>query len=100
MKANLGWPAVFGLLNVAYYVLHYMFASQVRLGTTCCGPRGALLQGLLSSWPSCRFPHAAQLPPLRCSPLQPLAVILDAVTALSTPCRPRTWAPSTPLSLR
>lgn len=36
VKANLGWPAVFGLLNVAYYVLHYMFASQVRLGTTCC----------------------------------------------------------------
>ncbi|PRW20804.1 Dicarboxylate transporter chloroplastic [Chlorella sorokiniana] len=28
VKANLGWPAVFGLLNVAYYVLHYMFASQ------------------------------------------------------------------------
>ena len=34
MKANLGWPAVFGLLNVAYYVLHYMFASQV--GRVCC----------------------------------------------------------------
>ncbi|KAI3437630.1 hypothetical protein D9Q98_000082 [Chlorella vulgaris] len=26
--ANLGWPAVFGLLNVTYYLLHYMFASQ------------------------------------------------------------------------
>lgn len=25
---NLGWPAVFGLLNVAYFGLHYMFASQ------------------------------------------------------------------------
>lgn len=30
VAANLGWPAVFGLLNVAYYVLHYMFASQAR----------------------------------------------------------------------
>ncbi|EFN55902.1 hypothetical protein CHLNCDRAFT_56149 [Chlorella variabilis] len=28
VAANLGWPAVFGLLNVAYYALHYMFASQ------------------------------------------------------------------------
>lgn len=34
VAANLGWPVVFGLLNVAYYVLHYMFASQVS-------PRGA-----------------------------------------------------------
>lgn len=25
---NLGWPAVFGLLNAAYFGLHYMFASQ------------------------------------------------------------------------
>ncbi|KAL3139030.1 cytochrome P450-dit2 [Trebouxia sp. C0010 RCD-2024] len=25
---NMGWPAVFGLLNVAYFLLHYMFASQ------------------------------------------------------------------------
>lgn len=25
---NLGWPAVFGLLNVVYFGLHYMFASQ------------------------------------------------------------------------
>ena len=25
---NLGWPAVFGLLNLVYFVLHYMFASQ------------------------------------------------------------------------
>ena len=25
---NMGWPAVFGLLNVAYFFLHYMFASQ------------------------------------------------------------------------
>lgn len=30
MAANLGWPLVFGLLNVAYYALHYMFASQAR----------------------------------------------------------------------
>lgn len=37
VKANLGWPAVFGLLNVAYYVLHYMFASQVGL----CVPENA-----------------------------------------------------------
>ena len=29
VAANLGWPVVFGLLNVVYYVLHYMFASQV-----------------------------------------------------------------------
>ena len=27
-EANLGWPAVFGLLNGAYMLLHYMFASQ------------------------------------------------------------------------
>lgn len=25
---NLGWPAVMGLLSLAYYGLHYMFASQ------------------------------------------------------------------------
>ncbi len=25
---NLGWPSVFALLNVAYFGLHYMFASQ------------------------------------------------------------------------
>lgn len=25
---NLGWPAVFGVLNMAYFGLHYMFASQ------------------------------------------------------------------------
>ena len=29
VAANLGWPAVFGLLNVAYFGLHYLFASQV-----------------------------------------------------------------------
>ena len=28
VAANLGWPAVFGLLNAVYFVLHYMFASQ------------------------------------------------------------------------
>ena len=27
-RMNLGWPAVFGLLNAAYFGLHYMFASQ------------------------------------------------------------------------
>lgn len=25
---NLGWPAVFGVLNATYFGLHYMFASQ------------------------------------------------------------------------
>ena len=25
---NMGWQPVFGLLNAAYFVLHYMFASQ------------------------------------------------------------------------
>ena len=25
---SLGWKAVFGLLNVVYFALHYMFASQ------------------------------------------------------------------------
>ena len=25
---NLGWGAVFGLLNAAYFGLHYLFASQ------------------------------------------------------------------------
>lgn len=25
---HLGWPLVFGLLNVTYFGLHYMFASQ------------------------------------------------------------------------
>ena len=25
---NMGWPAVFGLLNVVYFGLHYIFASQ------------------------------------------------------------------------
>ncbi|KAK9820754.1 hypothetical protein WJX81_000132 [Elliptochloris bilobata] len=28
VAANLGWPAVFGLLNAVYFGLHYMFASQ------------------------------------------------------------------------
>ena len=28
VSLNLGWQAVFGLLNVAYFGLHYMFASQ------------------------------------------------------------------------
>lgn len=32
VAANMGWPQVFVLLNGAYFVLHYMFASQVR----CC----------------------------------------------------------------
>ena len=25
---NLGWQAVFGILNVSYFALHYIFASQ------------------------------------------------------------------------
>lgn len=25
---SVGWPVIFGLLNVAYFGLHYMFASQ------------------------------------------------------------------------
>lgn len=25
---NMGWPAVFGLLNAVYFGLHYIFASQ------------------------------------------------------------------------
>ena len=29
VAANLGWPVVFVLLNAAYFVLHYLFASQV-----------------------------------------------------------------------
>ena len=28
VSLNLGWPAVFGVLNAAYFGLHYMFASQ------------------------------------------------------------------------
>lgn len=28
VAANMGWPQVFVLLNAAYFVLHYMFASQ------------------------------------------------------------------------
>ncbi|KFM28622.1 Dicarboxylate transporter 1, chloroplastic [Auxenochlorella protothecoides] len=28
VAANLSWPVVFGLLNAAYFALHYMFASQ------------------------------------------------------------------------
>ncbi|EIE27528.1 Sodium/sulfate symporter [Coccomyxa subellipsoidea C-169] len=28
IAANLGWPVVFGMLNMAYFGLHYMFASQ------------------------------------------------------------------------
>jgi DASS family divalent anion:Na+ symporter len=37
VAANLGWPVVFGLLNVVYYVLHYMFASQVGAACSHCG---------------------------------------------------------------
>lgn len=28
VKANLGWQTVFGLLNLVYFGLHYLFASQ------------------------------------------------------------------------
>ena len=28
LAMSLGWKAVFGLLNVVYFALHYMFASQ------------------------------------------------------------------------
>lgn len=28
VAANLGWKALFGVLNLAYFGLHYMFASQ------------------------------------------------------------------------
>jgi hypothetical protein len=29
VAANLSWPVAFGLLSAAYFLLHYMFASQV-----------------------------------------------------------------------
>ena len=34
LSYNLGWQPIFALLNVAYFVLHYMFASQTaHVGT-------------------------------------------------------------------
>ena len=59
VAANLGWPVVFGLLNVVYYVLHYMFASQV----------GACM------WPV-RLPACGQ-----CNCLQPLRLPVATVPA-------------------
>ena len=53
---NLGWPAVFGVLNAAYFGLHYMFASQTA-------HVGALYAAFLAMMLSagalpCLFPHA------------------------------------------
>ena len=28
--ANLSWPAAFAVLHVTYFIVHYLFASQVR----------------------------------------------------------------------
>lgn len=62
VAANLSWPAVFGLLNAVYFVLHYMFASQTAhvgalysafLGMMCVagvpGVLGALSLGYMSN---------------------------------------------------
>lgn len=32
VEANLGWRAVFLLLNVVYFLVHYAFAAQARPG--------------------------------------------------------------------
>ena len=47
---NLGWPAVFGVLNAAYFGLHYMFASQTaHVGALYA----AFLAMMLSAGASC-----------------------------------------------
>lgn len=62
VAANLGWPVVFVLLNAAYFVLHYMFASQtahvgalysaflaMMLSTGVPGVLAALTLGVMSN---------------------------------------------------
>ncbi len=62
VAANLGWPQVFVLLNGAYFVLHYMFASQtahvgalysaflaMSLSTGIPGVLAALTLGVMSN---------------------------------------------------
>lgn len=62
VAANMGWPAVFVLLNAAYFVLHYMFASQtahvgalysaflaMMLSTGVPGVLAALTLGVMSN---------------------------------------------------
>jgi DASS family divalent anion:Na+ symporter len=62
VAANMGWPVVFALLNGAYFVLHYMFASQtahvgalysaflaMMLSTGVPGILGALTLGFMSN---------------------------------------------------
>ncbi len=53
-RANLGWQPLFGLLSVAYYGLHYMFASQTaHVGALY----SAFLAMMLSS--GARPPHSS-----------------------------------------
>ena len=62
VAASLGWPTVFVLLNAAYFVLHYMFASQtahvgalysaflaMMLSTGVPGVLAALTLGVMSN---------------------------------------------------
>ena len=52
-RANLGWKPLFGLLSIAYYALHYMFASQTaHVGALY----SAFLAMMLSS--GARLPHS------------------------------------------
>lgn len=57
---NLGWQPVFGLLNLAYFGLHYMFASQTA-------HVGALYSAFLAMMLSAGMQHAVQLQSLRAS---------------------------------
>ena len=60
VEANLGWPAVFGLLNAVYFGLHYMFASQTA-------HVGALYAAFLAMMLAAGVP-CLQLSPKNCQP--------------------------------
>ena len=71
VAANLGWPTVFAVLNASYFVLHYMFASQVGgvswgggLRRHCCRCRAGWAAGACR----CSLTRLSSPPP---SPLRP-----------------------------
>ena len=75
---NLGWQPVFGLLNLAYFGLHYMFASQTaHVGALYAAFLAMMLSaGVLNLPVTCRFLQRTirvsfyrpqpGLPPLQC----------------------------------
>lgn len=53
---NMGWPAVFGLLNVVYFGLHYIFASQTaHVGALYAAFLAMMTASGLQLWHFCHF---------------------------------------------